>query len=78
MLDNGVEVYPATRFRDLIGEAHAVVIAAPLTAETEGMLGAAELAECREPRLANKAFINNQIHFHSLIVLVVVMKVLIH
>ena len=48
VLDNGVEVYPATRLRHLIGEAHAVVIAAPLTAETEGLLGTAELAECRD------------------------------
>ena len=29
-----------------MGEAHAVVIAAPLTPETEGLLGAAELAAC--------------------------------
>ena len=50
MLDNGAQVYPATRLRHLIGEAHAVVIAAPLTAKTEGLLGAAELAECRELR----------------------------
>ena len=50
VLNNGVEVYPATRLCDLIGEAHAILIAAPLTAETEGLLGATELAECREPR----------------------------
>ena len=31
-----------------MGEAHAVVIAAPLTPETEGLLGAAELAACRD------------------------------
>ena len=43
-----MEVYPASRLRDLIGEAHAVVISAPLTAETEGLLGEAELAECRD------------------------------
>ena len=32
----------------MLGEAAAVVITAPLTAETEGLLGAPQLAKCRD------------------------------
>ena len=43
-----MEVYPASRLEELLGEAHAVVVTAPLTAETRGLLGAAALARCRD------------------------------
>lgn len=48
VLDNGVEVFPSSQLGDLLGEAAAVVITAPLTAETEGLLGAQALARCRD------------------------------
>jgi phosphoglycerate dehydrogenase-like enzyme len=40
-------VVPADGWRPLLGEADYVVIAAPLTPETRGMIGAAELATMR-------------------------------
>jgi phosphoglycerate dehydrogenase-like enzyme len=40
----GIEVLPATATKELLAEAEALVIALPLTRETDGLLGAEELA----------------------------------
>jgi len=42
--DDGTEVYPAAALRDLLPRANAVIICLPQTPETDGLLGAAELA----------------------------------
>jgi phosphoglycerate dehydrogenase-like enzyme len=42
--DEGTEVYPAAALRDLLPRAHVVIICLPHTPETDGLLGAAELA----------------------------------
>lgn len=44
--EDGVSVYPAAALSDQLPVHEVVVITAPLTAETEGMIGAEELALC--------------------------------
>jgi phosphoglycerate dehydrogenase-like enzyme len=44
---DGTRVHPVERLRDLLPDADAVFVAAPLTAATRGLLGAAELALLR-------------------------------
>lgn len=42
--ENGITVHPATALHDLLPQAHALLICLPHTPETDGLLGAAELA----------------------------------
>ena len=46
-LVDGVEVHPADQLRDVLGRADVVVICLPLTAETAGLIGEAELRAMR-------------------------------
>jgi phosphoglycerate dehydrogenase-like enzyme len=41
--EDGVRVYPPDRLREVLAEADAVVVCLPLTTETEGLIGQAEL-----------------------------------
>jgi len=50
-----VEVYPVGRLARVVGAAHWLVVAVPLTAETEGLVGRDVLGACRGAYLINVA-----------------------
>lgn len=49
--ENGVPVYPAPALPELLPQANALIICLPLTPQTEGLIGAAELAALPSPAI---------------------------
>ena len=68
--DGVATVYPAAAFPDLLAQAHALIICLPLTPETEGLIGAAELERLQTPsilvNIGRGAIVEEQALFEAL------------